>query len=345
MTNTYPEPYRSSALDGLVDPSGCYSRECTSYCAWKINEATGKWPKHTGDFTAYNWVARLKENGYTKQVSTPVGNGKCVGVYKAYQNGAGEYGHVVWADNSLTISEYNYPWPNYKANYHERTVKASDCTWVQIVAPNTAPTLEWTKLDQPTNYDTKLDKTHLWCVNHTKDTDCHSVKTYGKGTTLTFYGKVFNKQMNANYLVTEDNFKNRIPVGFNMADMTKSSVQPQPTLEWSKLDKTYIYETRLDKTNLWDFDHAKDVECEIVKAFNKAVKFEIIGRVHNKQINAYYLVTQDNYEHQIPVGFCEWDMTKVGEVKPSLDTDKLEQIYEEIIKEATNGVAIIKESK
>lgn len=134
-TNTYPEPYRSAALDALVDPSTCYNRECTSYCAWKIKEATGKWPKRTGDMNAKNWVARLKENGYKTIVGTPVGNGKCVGVCGANKNNAGAYGHVIWADGSLYISEYNYPWPFYKAKFHERTVKAGDWTWVQIVAP------------------------------------------------------------------------------------------------------------------------------------------------------------------------------------------------------------------
>lgn len=132
------------------------------------------------------------------------------------------------------------------------------------------------------------------------------------------------------------------------ARVVEKAPEPQPTtpdLTWTKFDKAYIYETRLATTSCWNFNHVKDTQCEAIKKFNKGVKFEIVGRVYNKQINAYYLVTQDNYEHQIPVGFCEWDMTKVGEVKPSLDTDKLEQIYEEIIKEATDGVAIIKESK
>lgn len=137
-TNTYAEPYRSAALDSLVDPSGCYNRECTSYCAYKIKEWTGKWPKHTGDFNAKNWVARLKENGYKTIVKTPVGNGKCIGVCGANKNGVGQYGHVLAADNSLNITEYNYPWPLYKAKFHERTVKAADWTWVQIVAPKKA---------------------------------------------------------------------------------------------------------------------------------------------------------------------------------------------------------------
>lgn len=137
-TNTYPEPYRSAALDALTDPSLCYNRECTSYCAWKIKEWTGKWPKHTGDFTAKYWVKRLAENGYKKIVKTPVGNGKCIGVCGAYKNGTKEHGHVLAADNSLKITEYNYPWPFYKAKFHERTVKAADWTWVQIVAPKKA---------------------------------------------------------------------------------------------------------------------------------------------------------------------------------------------------------------
>lgn len=130
MTNTYPEPYRSARKSSLVDPSTCYNRQCTSYCAWKIAEATGKWPKRTGNMDAKDWVARLAENGYTKRVSTPSGNGKCVGV-----STGGRWGHVVWANNNLFISEYNY---NSNGNYHERTVAASAFTWIQI-RPNGTP--------------------------------------------------------------------------------------------------------------------------------------------------------------------------------------------------------------
>ena len=124
MTNTYPEPYRSKPKGSITDPSTCYNRHCTSYCAWKIREATGKWPKRTGDMNAKNWVARLSENGYKKRVNTPVGNGKCVGF-----STTGKYGHVLWADNSLYISEYNYM---SNGNYHERTVAAGSWIWIQI---------------------------------------------------------------------------------------------------------------------------------------------------------------------------------------------------------------------
>ena len=123
MANTYPETSRSARKDALIDPSTCYNRECTSYCAWKIKEATGKWPKRTGDMNARNWVYRLPENGYGTRISAPNGN-KCVGVRTS-----GKYGHVVWSDGSLHISEYNW---DSRGNYSERNVHAGDYRWYII---------------------------------------------------------------------------------------------------------------------------------------------------------------------------------------------------------------------
>lgn len=123
MANTYPEPYRSAKKGTLVDPSTCYNRHCTSYCAWKIKEATGKWPKRTGDMDARNWIYRLPENGYGTKTSAPNGN-KCVGVRTS-----GKYGHVVWSDGSLYISEYNW---DSRGNYSERNVHAADYQWFII---------------------------------------------------------------------------------------------------------------------------------------------------------------------------------------------------------------------
>lgn len=130
MTNTYPEPYRSKKKDTVLDPSTCWNRECVSYCAWKIKEATGKWPKRTGDMDAKNWVYRLPENGYKTVVATPNGN-KCVGVYTG-----GKHGHVVWSDGTLTISEYNY---GGCSNYGERTVKGTGYKWYVIKKKQPTP--------------------------------------------------------------------------------------------------------------------------------------------------------------------------------------------------------------
>lgn len=133
IANTYPEPYRSAPKDSLVDPSLCYSRECVSYCAWKVAEATGNWPKKIGgSMNAKNWVTRLAENGYTTVVSKPVEGGKYVGVLES-----GTYGHVVWFEYGQTISEYNY---NYQGDFSVRQVNLSAYKWVQIVAPSSTPT-------------------------------------------------------------------------------------------------------------------------------------------------------------------------------------------------------------
>lgn len=123
--NTYPEPYRSAKKDSLIDPSTCYNRECTSYCAWKVCETTGSWLKRTGDMNARNWIYRLPENGFKTVVSSPNGN-KCIGVKQT-----GKYGHVVWSDGTLTITDYNW---NSDGNFKEHTVTASAYRWYVISA-------------------------------------------------------------------------------------------------------------------------------------------------------------------------------------------------------------------
>lgn len=121
--NTYPEPYRSKPKDSLIDPSTCYNRECTSYCAWKIKEATGSWPKRTGDMNAKNWIYRLPENGYKTKISSPNG-AKCVGVRTS-----GKHGHVVWSDGTLNITDYNW---NGDGNFYTHTVASSTYQWFVI---------------------------------------------------------------------------------------------------------------------------------------------------------------------------------------------------------------------
>lgn len=127
VNNTYPEPYRSAAQDSMTDPSTCYNRECVSYCAWKIKELTGNWPKRTGGMNARDWVARLRENGYGTVVSKPQDGGYYVGV-----STAGQYGHVVWFEGGQTISEYNYL---TRGGFSVRVINLSAYQWVQIKAP------------------------------------------------------------------------------------------------------------------------------------------------------------------------------------------------------------------
>lgn len=128
--NTYPNPYRSAGKDTLIDPSTCYNRECVSYTAWKVREATGSWPRRTGDMNAKNWVYRLPSWGF-KKVSAPRNGGKYVGVYPH-----GRYGHVVWFEGGNMISEYNYGWTGH---YHVRPVNLNSFVWFEIKAPTSAP--------------------------------------------------------------------------------------------------------------------------------------------------------------------------------------------------------------
>lgn len=130
VNNTYPEPYRSAAQDSMTDPSTCYNRECVSYCAWKINEVTGKWPRRTGGMNARDWVARLSENGY-REVAAPQNGGKYVGVTTA-----GTYGHVVWFEEGSTISEYNY---SVRGGFSVRTINTSAYRWMEIKSPAQSP--------------------------------------------------------------------------------------------------------------------------------------------------------------------------------------------------------------
>lgn len=128
LTNTYPEPYRSAPKDSLIDPSTCYSRECVSYCAWKIAELKGTWPRRTGSMNAREWINRLPEWGY-KEVSRPQNGGKYIGVLTG-----GTYGHVYWFEFDTTISEYNYA---SLGNYGVRSVNLAEARWFEIQAPTT----------------------------------------------------------------------------------------------------------------------------------------------------------------------------------------------------------------
>lgn len=130
LNNTYPDTpkrYRTAAQDTITDPSTCWNRECVSYCAWKIAEATGKWLTRTGGMSAKYWVQRLAENGYTKVVSAPQNGGKYVGI-----STAGQYGHVLWFEEGNTISEYNYL---SAGNFSVRNINLSAYIWVEIKAP------------------------------------------------------------------------------------------------------------------------------------------------------------------------------------------------------------------
>lgn len=107
--NTYPWPYVDEGFANwlpsdkegrytlVCDPASFVVKHCTSYCAWKIRELTGHWPKKRQSGAVYrakDWEKFLAINGFTKRVDTPEDGprGRFVGI----QPGQGEYGQLYW---------------------------------------------------------------------------------------------------------------------------------------------------------------------------------------------------------------------------------------------------------
>ena len=105
----YPSYYSNPAQDSLIDEWGFYNRECTSFCAWRLNSQNGvafnNWYNGVNWGNASNW-------GYAAQnVGILVDNNPKVGSI-AWSNG----GHVAWVNavngnGTIIIEEYNCTWP------------------------------------------------------------------------------------------------------------------------------------------------------------------------------------------------------------------------------------------
>jgi surface antigen len=123
--NTYPYPaaniYNPSnpSDSSTIDPWNFYNRECTSYAAWKLNNAAGTTTApyffsnhmlggHFGD--AGNWSANAATLGYTVNSTPAVG---AIAQWNAGEPGGGSAGHVAYveavnSDGTVAVSEYNY---------------------------------------------------------------------------------------------------------------------------------------------------------------------------------------------------------------------------------------------
>lgn len=202
VNNTYPEPYRSAAQDSMLDPSTCYNRECVSYCAWKIKELTGNWPKRTGGMNAKYWVERLAENGYGTVVAKPQDGGYYIGV-----STAGQYGHVVWFEGGQTISEYNYA---SRGGFSVRVINLAAYKWVQIKAP-AKPVVPPTTPAQPDNTPTKKSPTVVYTYRP-GDTFGQVLLDLGLSTSGSLWGAGGDVEYYTNQL-HEQGIWGNIPVG------------------------------------------------------------------------------------------------------------------------------------
>lgn len=120
--DTYPWPYSKwifahweecnipGSYTLVPDPAGFVVHHSTSYCAWKIRECTGRWPKRRQPGVTYHakdWQAFLAENGYTKVVDSPAESllQNCVGI----DPGRGEFGQVYWYEGAHLVETEHSP--------------------------------------------------------------------------------------------------------------------------------------------------------------------------------------------------------------------------------------------
>jgi surface antigen len=111
-------PYASAAAD-KADQWGFLTRECTSFVAWRMNDANGivfKNGMQGGSWgNATNWAANAAKLGYLVDGNPVVG---AIAQWSANEGGdAGQFGHVAWvqsvaSDGTVTVEEYNYLYPH-----------------------------------------------------------------------------------------------------------------------------------------------------------------------------------------------------------------------------------------
>ena len=111
----YPAYWMSLPLDGTVDFWGMYTRECTSYAAFKVDQAYGNMPYWGGRGNANQWPADARAAGI-KTSSTPAAG--TVGVVSS-----GTFGHVAWVESvndngTINISHFNIGWNGDYAEWY-----------------------------------------------------------------------------------------------------------------------------------------------------------------------------------------------------------------------------------
>lgn len=150
--NTYPWPYSDTDFakwpedaGALVsDPAGMVVKHATSYCAWKIREATGVWPtkkviptdeKHALEIAqrerpgdAKYWQEFLYAQGYTEVCKKPQNRRRYVGIDPSY----GKWGLVVWFEKEGRVPDPVMISAYIDKQFEYKQVSVEDYTWVEI---------------------------------------------------------------------------------------------------------------------------------------------------------------------------------------------------------------------
>ena len=114
----YPYYYKNGSQN--IDKWRLYSRQCTSFAAFRLSSVNGfELPAAYGH--AKEWGYRAQKEGYRVDQRPAIG--------AIAWSTRGTHGHVAWVSNVIgdmvEIEEYNY---DYTETYHRRTVKASTMT-------------------------------------------------------------------------------------------------------------------------------------------------------------------------------------------------------------------------
>jgi len=111
----YPLKWLDQGLDYYVDDWGMFSRECTSYAAFKVDQAYGNMPWWGGIGNANQWDDNARNLGIPIGTTPKPGS---VGVVDG-----GYYGHVAWVgsvngDGTINISHFNINWNGDYAEWY-----------------------------------------------------------------------------------------------------------------------------------------------------------------------------------------------------------------------------------
>ena len=114
----YPYYYKNGSQE--IDKWRMYSRQCTSFAAFRLSSVNGfELPAAYGN--AKDWGYRAKREGYRVD--------QCPAIGSIAWDASGQYGHVAWVSNvfgdMIEIEEYNY---GVRERYNRRTVKANSMT-------------------------------------------------------------------------------------------------------------------------------------------------------------------------------------------------------------------------
>ena len=109
----YPAQWANAPINASVDNWGMYTRQCTSYVAWKLGAKMPAWGK-TDYADAKNWP--------NLAIKYDVSNGSTPRVGAAAVSISGPYGHVMYVeavngDGSITVSDYNLRVDGLHRNY------------------------------------------------------------------------------------------------------------------------------------------------------------------------------------------------------------------------------------